>query len=427
MLKSHYEKITLLVSVCTALTFVLLLLLSEDPRVVTEGDLGESFRFGKSDSDERLQTLELTKDTGLMPGETITFVSIEDENEAKAFQIPKIILEDRSTLTVGFGQTEITGKLISGKDIVLDGDWKKSNDPLEIASKNGSATILFSQINYILGERLLAFDKPIEEFDPEEWYFSLHQGLQADKVDHNQTKPDRVRWTKPIDESGDSIYDLFTPPIIYLIDGNLTTSLPKKVEVRKTEEFGLSLLSFQKKPYRFKMRGFSNTAPFFEDTDPGIKDRRLNPKTRMELNAPYRINTNGKPGNPSLIKTTEDDENKLLMVKFFRVEYVKDEKTGGGRPVGRALVQDYKLGGKPFEINSRMQEVFAGENKIEMNFHLDGPSEQIILSDKDVGKVLQFGSRTYLIKEINIEEKILLIEKRGPPPNNPRTEKISLP
>jgi hypothetical protein len=113
MLKSHYEKITLLVSVCTALTFVLILFLSEDPRVVTEGDLSESFRFGKSDSDERLQTLELTKDTGLMPGETITFVSIEDENEAKAFQIPKIILEDRSTLTVGFGQTEITGKLIS--------------------------------------------------------------------------------------------------------------------------------------------------------------------------------------------------------------------------------------------------------------------------------------------------------------------------
>jgi hypothetical protein len=175
------------------------------------------------------------------------------------------------------------------------------------------------------------------------------------------------------------------------------------------------------------MRGFSNTAPFFEDMDPTIKDRRLNPKTRMELNEPYRINTNGKPGSSSLIKTTDEDENKLLMVKYFKLEYVKDEKTGGVRPVGRALVQDYKLGGKPFEINSRMQEVFAGDNKIEMSFSLDGPSEQIVLSDKDVGRVLEFGSRKYLIKEINVEEKSLLIEKRSPPPNNPRTEKLSLP
>ena len=57
-------------------------------------------------------------------------------------------------------------------------------------------------------------------------------------------------------------YTISSPPIIYLIDGNLTTSLPEKVEVRKMEEFGLSLRSFQNKPYRFKMRGFSNTALF---------------------------------------------------------------------------------------------------------------------------------------------------------------------
>jgi hypothetical protein len=147
----------------------------------------------------------------------------------------------------------------------------------------------------------------------------------------------------------------------------------------------------------------------------------------MELNVPYRINTNGNPGSTSLIKTTEDDENKLLMVKYFKLEYLKDEKTGGVRPVGRALVQDYKLGGKPFEINSRMTEVFAGDNEIEMSFSLDGPSEQIVISDKDVGEVLEFGSRKYKILEINVEEKSLLIEKQGPLPNNLRKEKLSLP
>jgi hypothetical protein len=316
---------------------------------------------------------------------------------------------------------------MSGSDITLDLNWAKLRVPLEIASDKGRASIVFSQINYLMGEKILAFDEPIDEFDPEDWLISLHQPLSTERVDHNQTKTDRVRWTKPADESGDSIYDLFTPPIIYLIDGNLTTSLPEKVEVRKTEEFGLTLQSFQKKPYRFKMRGFSNTAPFFEDLDPMVKEKRLNPKTRIELNKPYRINSNGKPGSPSLIQTTEEDANKLLKVTYFKVEYVKDEKTGGVRPVGRAMVQDYNLGGKAFEINSRMQEVFAGENEIEMKFSLDGPTEQILITDKDIGKVLEFGSRAYLVKEIDVDKKSLLIEKRASPQGSSRTETLTLP
>ena len=129
----------------------------------------------------------------------------------------------------------------------------------------------------------------------------------------------------------------------------------------------------------------------------------------------------------SLIATTEDDENKLIKVTYFVVQQIRDAKGGGVRRVGRAMVQDYKLGGKPFEINSDMQEVFAGENEIRMSFRLDGASEPIILFDKDVGKVLEFGSRKYLIKEINSDEKSLLIEKRGPEPNDLRTEKLTLP
>ena len=170
MLKAHYEKIILLISVLIALTFGLLMpLLSSlfsdgDSETLPEGSAGEAFFFSVSDGG--LQTLEISKDTGLMPGDTITFVSIEDEKEAKAFRIPKVILENRSRLTVGFGKKEIRGTLFSPRtDIVLDGDWKKFRTPLEIANEEGRgrATIAFSQINYISGERLIAFDDPIEE------------------------------------------------------------------------------------------------------------------------------------------------------------------------------------------------------------------------------------------------------------------------
>ena len=72
---------------------------------------------------------------------------------------------------MGYGNTEITGGLVSGMDVVLDDDWKKSRASLEIANEEGrgSTNIPFAQVNYLLGERLLAFDEPIEEFDSEKW------------------------------------------------------------------------------------------------------------------------------------------------------------------------------------------------------------------------------------------------------------------
>ena len=109
------------------------------------------------------------------------------------------------------------------------------------------------------------------------------------------------------------------------------------------------------------------------------------------------------------------------MVTVFRVVQLKDEKTGGVRPVGRALVQDYKLGGNPFEINSLMQEVFAGENKIELSFSLTDQVSRLFLRTRMWGKHWNLARGSISSGKLT-EEKSLLIEKHGPPPNGPRTE-----
>ena len=314
MLKSHYEKIILSVSFATAVVFVLLLFLSGDDRKpFAESTSIDAFYFDTTESG--IQTLELSKETALLPGDSITFVSIGDEQEPRKFQISKIILKNRSSLTVGFNDREIEGRLMSGDDVTLDRGWKKSRTPLEIASKQGRASIPLNEVSYILGERLYVLGEEIDELYSEEWNISLHQAFAEKKDDENETKTERVRWTKTDDDTGDSIYDLFTPPIIYLIDGNLTTSLPEKVEVleEKTEEFGLSLQSFDKKAYRFRMRGFTNKFPFFEDLDLRVKENRLNPRTRMELNIAYQDNLSGNPGSSSLVKAI-NEENKLIEV-----------------------------------------------------------------------------------------------------------------
>jgi hypothetical protein len=428
ILKSHYEKIILVYSLLIALVVGLFSLFSDSGEdVPRNGSKRDLFWFDVNDAD--LQILELSKETNLVPGDSITFVSNNDDEVADSFEIKKIILPKGSTYTIKFGNKEKEGTIQSGTDLTLEKDWQKSKIVLNFKTDDGTVPVPMAQITSIRGERLFIFDPPIEKFDSNERFISLYQRLGDDEAEGNQTKLDRVRWTKPAEESDDSIYDLFTPPIIYLVDGNLTTKLPEKVveTVVEIEAFGLLLEGFEKKAYRFRMSGWIGGVPIFDDRAPDVVQRRQNKRIRMEKGIPYRENVTGKPGTSSLVPTTPEDENKLLLVKYFEVQQIRDEKSGGVRSVGRALVQDYKLGGAPFEINSLMDEVFAGENEIRMSFRLDGASEPIILSDKDIGKVLEFGSRKYLVKEINSADKTLLIEKRGPEANDFRKETLALP
>jgi hypothetical protein len=137
-----------------------------------------------------------------------------------------------------------------------------------------------------------------------------------------------------------------------------------------------------------------------------------NVKNRIEVNVPYKINPNYRPGLPSFIKTTLEDEEKYLMVEYFTVEEFKDAKTGGSKPVGRALVKDYNTGNKSFEINSLMGEVFSGEYKIQLIFEIEGELPQdISLSAKDVGKKFEFGNRNYEVIRINEESKTIEVSK----------------
>jgi hypothetical protein len=428
ILKSHYDKVILVCSLLIALLLGLISLFSDSGiEVPGKGSTRDLFWFDINEAGS--QILELSKETNLVPGDSITFVSNNDKHIADSFEIAKIILLKGSYYTIKFGNKEMEGTIMSGTDLTLGKDWQKSKIVLDFITDDGRVPIPLSQISSIQGNRQFIFDELLEEFDPDERYISLYQGLGTDETEGNQTKVDRVRWTKPTEELDDSIYDLFTPPIIYLVDGNLTTKLPERVVniTVKIEDFGLLLESIEKKPYRFKMSGWIGGVPIFDDQAPDVAQRRQNRRIRMEKGVPYRENITGKPGTPSLVPTTAEDGNKLLMIKHFEVQQIKDEKSGGVRPVGRALVEDYKLGGKPFEINSLMPEVFAGENEIRMKFSLNGLNEQIVLSDKDVGKVLEFNSRKYLIKEIDLNGKSLLIEKRGPEPNDFRAKTLILP
>ena len=116
----------------------------------------------------------------------------------------------------------------------------------------------------------------------------------------------------------------------------------------------------------------SERPPYFEDTlVKNSPTSASNARNRLEVGIPYKKLLDRKAGQPSLIRTTEEDEDKQLTVEKFVVQQYRDERTGGLQTVGRALVKDHKLGGDAFEINNKMTEVFAGNIKIEVRMTIE--------------------------------------------------------
>ena len=128
----------------------------------------------------------------------------------------------------------------------------------------------------------------------------------------------------------------------------------------------------------------------------------------------YKKNQTRKPGQPSLIPCNDDDPERIFIVEHFVVQQHKNPQTGGLRPVGRAMVRDFKIP-EPFEINSLMNEVFAGDVTFTLEVDLPGYVGQIIeFSSNDQDKLFNVGGREYKISEINLKDKFINIIKKDP-------------
>ena len=409
--KSHYDKIAL--SVVT-LSLVIVSCISYF-NTASEGNKTKYLNEGSfsidSFGDEKV--LVFLKKTQLVPNDSVQVFNLRGE-KIDTFKIKKVIFSKKSKVSIQLkAQTMLKGRLLNPSSTILTTGWEKSRSPIAIETDKGVKNISFKEIEFIRGDQKLVLDKPIDEFDPSEFRISVYQSKSQFFIDSNRTE--RNRWTNAENDENSTIYDLFTPPIIYLVKGELATSLPEAPrEIEKEEEFGLTILSFEKKEYRFKLVSWIGQTPYFEDLQKQVSEKlNKNVKNRIEVKIPYKENQNYRPGLPSLIKTTQEDTDKLLMVEFFTVQQVTDSKTGGAKPVGRALVRDFKNGGKPFEINSLMKTVNSGDFKIILKFDIDGEEASEIEIDRSaIEKEFNFGKRSYKILNIDNENKSIEIEKK---------------
>lgn len=364
----------------------------------------------------------------LMPGNS---VSVQEANgtELDALKIEEVVFRRKSEVVVFVKNGEqIEGRLANQEDLNLRNDWRKQRQPLSLSKDRKIINIPFSEIESIKSDHKILFKTP-KNVDLQDFRLSFYQSKDI-QLSYFEM-PERPQWEKKSLDNNETKYDLFTPPVIYLVDGKLSNTIPREslVNQKSDEKFGMELIRFSNEPYPYKLVSWIGEIPYFEDTQTrqsAVSSSFV--RNRLEVGIPYKKNTQRAGGQPSLVPTSLEDNEKELVVEKFVVQQYKDEKSGGMKIIGRALVKDFKLGGKSFEINNQMKEVYAGNIKIEVRMTLDEIDDKVFtFTTSDVGISFDFGDRVYTVMKIDEASKTISVKKKGPSQDQHVEKILSLP
>ncbi len=375
-----------------------------------------------------LGVLTLRNTHRLMPGNTITTVDFNG-SDIESFEIKEVIFRRRAEVEVNLknGQ-KISGKLTNQDELILGKSWQNLRQPLTVSRNRKTINISLATVESVKSDHKILFSSP-NGFDLQNFSLSFYQ--RKNTYNQHPQNFERPTWKQKKLDENETNYDLFTPPVIYLVDGKLSTNIPQEPILKQAndEEFGMELIRFSNEPYPYKLVSWIGETPYFEDTQ-----TRQSPnsssfvRNRLEVGIPYKKNKDRKGGQPSLVLSTLEDEEKQLVIEKFVVQQYRDEKTGGMKIIGRALVKDFQLGGKSFEINNQMKKVYAGNIKIEVRMTLnDLDNKTFTFTTKDMGISFDFGDRLFTVVEIDEVKKTILVNKKGPKPNQQIEQLLKLP
>lgn len=408
MISRHYEKILFIFSL---ISFVCIIFLSDSSQNISNNS-SDTFYKIKSKSSDNSFFLYPQKTTELMPGQFFAF----QEKDSTFWQNTEILtlrFAKRSSVEIfKIDGTVTIGNLVN--DVKIEKEWQNKPDNVAIRSNKITTFIPYNKIQFIKGFQELEISESFSVVDWDNVEISFYQLNNSELL---SSPLDKTRWLAPKSDSNSTYYDLFTPPIIYIDKGRLTTRKPNKEVISvEREPFGLEFVRAYKSPYSFRLVSWVGTTPYFEDLESPMTPSSNNfTRNRIEVGKYYKRNINWKPGQPSLILCDQEDESKKIMLENFVVQQHKNSKSGGLRLVGRALVKDFSLGGDSFEINSLMSEVFAGNFTYEFKLSLpDISEEKLEFSNKEIGKEFSFSGRKFNILSINLENKTIEISKSDP-------------
>ena len=203
---------------------------------------------------------------GLMPGDLLYVMNTsKTDQNVSGVKISKSNFKRRAPILLELTNGDIMeGKVKSKEGITLDENWSRSNQAIVIDTDDGPKTIQQKQISKVIGEAkyYLSKDEELKKFKSLKTFFYQRNKLKK-KFPQNLS---RSLWQEVERDQNETLYDLFTPPLIYIIDGKLTTTLPEVTVEEEKEDFGVTVSSFSSMPYRFRLSSWIGNNPYFEDT-----------------------------------------------------------------------------------------------------------------------------------------------------------------
>ena len=400
-----YDKISLAVVFLTVTTVYIFEFLGEQENISTS-NFGLSSHSWDRESSGIIFKTDIPNQ--LMPGEHIYFHH-EDLNFTKA-EISEINFKRRDDISIQLNSgDQISGRVKQKEGLVFTKKWKSVNSPVLIDVDGKTKPVQMRTISKIKGNPEYVLDEQVDLTQIEDMQPFFYQRIPSSNFVYESTK--RPQWMNIDTDNNESIFDLFTPPLIYLIEGKLTTTLPDApIEEEEKEPFGATITSFEKIPYRFRLSSWIGDSPYIEDTEQTKKSGRV-VRNRLQVDGVYELIEDPKPGRPSLVKVDENSSKKRLTLKYLTVQNI-NQKNGGVKPVGRALLEDHLIGKKPFEVNSLMDNVFLGQFKIGLSFKIKKEdSMEVFISDSDGGKEIEYNGRKYLVRSLDGEKKSVVLRK----------------
>ena len=402
---NNYDKIVLLVSIFT-LSIVFVLQLTSEKSVPDIAYSSEEAEYWARTSEGVI--LKSNTRNNLMPGDHI-FYRINDTNFSK-LKISKIFFKRRSEISILLKTGKLTSGTVKAKEgLTLSESWLNSSTPILLDVDGRTTPIQGRQVSKVIGSPQYVLEDSADLTFLKDKIPHFYQRLnQEDPVSFDK----RPEWKEIPAESNNTIYELFTPPLIYLIDNKLTTTLPDApVEEKEKEPFGVSILSFEEIPYRFRLASWIGNSPYIEDRKL-TEEMGRSIRNRLEVNKSYMLAENPKPGRPTLLEVDTNSSEKLLTLKYFTVQNVT-QKNGGIKPVGRALIEDHSMNIKPFEINSLMEEVFLNQFEVRLMFKIGKEDEkEVILREVDEGKEISYNGRKYSVLNFDSKRKSIKLRKQ---------------
>ena len=404
----HLEKYILLLSFI-AIVVLFILFSNTSPNLALFSSTNNTFSFKTKNGKTYFS---LNRELSLLPGDFI-HLKQDDGNNWTPFEIKAILLLARQEIRLSTRSGIISGT--TRQDVILDKKWRNSQGSISLRKGKEVSNIKYDDILRISGPLWLLTSVDSKTIKNDQNQISFYQRTLKDQYSFGEV--DKFKWTNPSTDENSTPYDLFTPPIIYIHNGDLTTRLPEKeVEAEELEPFGLTLIKVSKSEYPLILKSWVGETPYFEDS---MSNGSLTPgktvRNRVELGKPYKRDFSRKPGQPSLIPCDDNDSQKMFIVQHFAVQQYRNPQTGGLRPVGRAMIKDFQLGGNAFEINTLMTKVYAGNYTFHFLANLPNLSPQeFSFESASIDSTFDYGGRVYRFSSADYEDNSLEVTKEDP-------------